>query len=479
MKKQIILGSIVTLLVATFIATSAIGADDVIGNEVVGTKDKTLIRSGTGTTVSPYKLSLNLKNANIWTGAQTFKANTNFPKGIWNSIGNVGIGTTSPEVKLQVSGAAFLTNVESPSNGVGTRIGFDPGQFDGHPLGFVQAFNFEANVYEDFEVSGQNVWIATGQNVEDYKKAVYITSAGNVGIGTTSPWEKMHIKGGHAVFQSDLVSDSIDMQFYDADDTIGNYKWDLTYRGNNGGGNPEEVDDLCIYRNLGDGIGLFVMAWDYDTGNVGIGTTSPGQRLHVSGGGLGMDNNQFICWKNAADSFSARMILDTADVLKIIPYLGGVDIRNSADNASLLFVKDSDGKVGIGTTSPSYRLHVDGDIAYTGNIYDVSDLRLKENIDPIENAVEKVSSINGIYFNYKGESAEKREVGVIAQDVEKVLPEVVSEDAEGYKSVDYSKLTPLLIEAIKALKAENEALKVELKKQNEDFGRRIEALESK
>ena len=56
-----------------------------------------------------------------------------------------------------------------------------------------------------------------------------------------------------------------------------------------------------------------------------------------------------------------------------------------------------------------------------------------------------------IYFNNKGESPDKREVGVIAQEVERVLPEVVSEDAEGYKSVDYTKLTPLLIEAVKEL----------------------------
>jgi hypothetical protein len=127
---------------------------------------------------------------------------------------------------------------------------------------------------------------------------------------------------------------------------------------------------------------------------------------------------------------------------------------------------DKNGNIGIGTISPSYKLHVIGDIAYTGNIYDVSDLRLKENITPLTNAIEKVSALRGIYFNLKGESPDQREVGVIAQEVEAVLPEVVSEDAEGYKSVDYSKLTPLLIEAIKGQQAQIEALQA-----------RIEALE--
>jgi len=124
-----------------------------------------------------------------------------------------------------------------------------------------------------------------------------------------------------------------------------------------------------------------------------------------------------------------------------------------------------EGSVGIGTTSPSYKLHVIGDIAYTGNIYDVSDFRLKENITPLRKAVEKVSSLRGIYFNNKGESPDKREVGVIAQDVEKVLPELVSTNEQGYKSVDYTKLTPVLIEAVKELKAENESLKQRLEAQ--------------
>ena len=107
-------------------------------------------------------------------------------------------------------------------------------------------------------------------------------------------------------------------------------------------------------------------------------------------------------------------------------------------------------------------LHVDGNITYTGSISDVSDIRLKENITLLKNGIEKISCLQGIYFNNKGESLDNREVGVIAQDVEKVLPELVSTDKQGYKSVDYTKLTPVLIEAVKELKAENELLKQRL-----------------
>ena len=107
-------------------------------------------------------------------------------------------------------------------------------------------------------------------------------------------------------------------------------------------------------------------------------------------------------------------------------------------------------------------VYVGGNIAYTGSISDVSDIRLKENIVPLENAIEKISSLKAIYFNNKGESPDNREIGVIAQDVEKVLPELVSTNKEGYKMVDYTKLAPVLIEAVKELMAENEQLKQRL-----------------
>jgi len=112
--------------------------------------------------------------------------------------GNVGIGTATPEAKLQVGGSVIVTNVDSPSSGFGTRIGYDTSGIahnSGVPYGFIQAFEFANSVYKDFEVSGKNVWIATGENVADYKKTLYVTSAGNVGIGTTSPTTKIGQSG--------------------------------------------------------------------------------------------------------------------------------------------------------------------------------------------------------------------------------------------------------------------------------------------
>jgi hypothetical protein len=109
-------------------------------------------------------------------------------------------------------------------------------------------------------------------------------------------------------------------------------------------------------------------------------------------------------------------------------------------------------------------LHVEGNIEYTGSCTDVSDIRLKENIAPLENGIEKISSLKGIYFNNKGESVNNREVGVIAQDVEKVLPELVSTNKDGYKSVDYTKLSAVLIEAVKEQQKQIEAMQAEIER---------------
>jgi len=97
-----------------------------------------------------------------------------------------------------------------------------------------------------------------------------------------------------------------------------------------------------------------------------------------------------------------------------------------------------------------------------------SDKRLKENIKPLDNALDKVSKINGIEFDWKPLTKEEKktihgneghDVGVIAQEIEEVLPEVVQTRDTGYKAVKYEKIVPLLIEAIKELKTEIEELK--------------------
>jgi len=112
-----------------------------------------------------------------------------------------------------------------------------------------------------------------------------------------------------------------------------------------------------------------------------------------------------------------------------------------------------------GTPATRFTFDTDtGDFTAAGNVNSASDERLKENIETIPNALDKVLALRGVEFN-KIETPEKRDIGLIAQEVEKILPEVVSEDSEGLKSISYANLVGLLIEAIKEQQEQIQKLK--------------------
>jgi len=121
---------------------------------------------------------------------------------------------------------------------------------------------------------------------------------------------------------------------------------------------------------------------------------------------------------------------------------------------------------GTGTTITTSLLAHGGDIA----AYHSSDIRLKENIHVIPDALSKVNALRGVTYDWTAEALDmrknpdlkwtqrKEDVGVIAQEVEKVLPELVLDRADGYKGIKYERLTALLIEAVKELSARVEEL---------------------
>ena len=121
-------------------------------------------------------------------------------------------------------------------------------------------------------------------------------------------------------------------------------------------------------------------------------------------------------------------------------------------------------KIYTGTTTLNSTFSGD-DLTVQGDVNSVSDIRTKENIVTVESGLDLVSQLRGVWYNKIGSinildgKPEGRKVGVIAQEVEKVLPEVVNTDEDGMKSVDYGKMVGVLIEAIKELKQEIEELK--------------------
>jgi hypothetical protein len=205
-----------------------------------------------------------------------------------------------------------------------------------------------------------------------------------------------------------------------------------------------------------------------------LGEQLTGDTIRITGGASG----EILATVNNSDGdLSISTLQDTAEM-----YLG-----NRVDNSVKgIVIYPVSGNVLINSTqaatSPSTgALVVNGGVGINGNMYVTgstfsntpSDRRLKENITTIENPLELLSKITGTRFDWidsyieslggeDGNFVKKRDMGVIAQDVEQVLPEIVGTKQDGFKTVKYEKLIPLLIESIKALSVEVTDLKEQL-----------------
>ena len=160
-----------------------------------------------------------------------------------------------------------------------------------------------------------------------------------------------------------------------------------------------------------------------------------------------------------ATNLSGNLTLNSNDITGTgnINITGDLDVSNDIQCDSL----------GIGT-APS---GTSGEIRATNDVtaFYSSDVALKENINNIPNPIEAIKKLNGVLFDWKksyiderggedGYFVRKKDVGVIAQEVEKVLPEAVAQRSDGIKAVKYDRLTCLLIEAVKQLNEKVEIL---------------------
>jgi hypothetical protein len=199
--------------------------------------------------------------------------------------------------------------------------------------------------------------------------------------------------------------------------------------------------------------------------------------LTVADGGTGLSSSGgsgFLLIGNSSNTFTAATLTGTANRVTVTNGSGSITLSGPQDLATSS--NPQFGSLGIGTTASG----TSGEIRATNQITSYySDERLKEDIVQIEDALEKVMSLRGVTYkpNSIAESLgykKQNEVGVIAQDVERVLPEAVkpapfdimlfenaeiSRSGQNYKTVQYEKIVPLLIEAIKELNNEIKQLK--------------------
>lgn len=307
---------------------------------------------------------------------------------------------------------------------------------------------------------------------------VFFSTAQSVGVGSTvfTPQSTLHVynaAGGNLLQLSNSTAASTGFQI----NMNSGVNFSLINRQNG---------YMSFYTNNTERMRII------NTGYTGVGNTAPQYLLHVRQTatvpttilnlhvrGTTTDQAAIIRFTNTSNNDGTN---------RYSSYIAGIRTNTPSSGAQALAFGtsssfnepvermriDPNGNVGIGTTNPSYTLHVIGRIK-TDGINETSDRRLKKNIVPISGAMDKIEQLQGVNYEWKDPQMEKgTQLGLIAQDVEEVLPYIVNTDNEGYKSLQYSVLVALLIEGSKEQQSEIEELKFQIS----EMQKQIEALKT-
>lgn len=372
--------------------------------------DITNDRVGIGSTVPQYKLDvdgdINLSGTFRQGGVQFVASRwtTGTGNDIYRLSGDVGIGTTNPQYTLDVSGDINFT-----------------GTFRQNGTQFVASR-----------------W-TTGTGNDIYRLS------GNIGIGTTNPTSPLSVQGNTLVSGITTVNTELDVG-------IGATILTALPSGRIGVGNTNPIGQLQISSGpviIGAATStgtasqtLQVTGGAYVSGNAGIGTT-----ISSESGLSVLPKIQILNNSNA----------DGRLILRAKPgnlYRWNIDNDGSTNNFRIFREDDPTAANG----SVAVTVSIAGTLTTT-TLVETSSITLKENINPIVNSLNKVIQLNPVTYDRKS-GASKNEAGLIAEEVNEIIPNIVSKDDEGNPNgINYTKLSVYLIDAIKELKKEIDDLR--------------------
>lgn len=431
---------------------------------------------------------------------------------IQDSTGNVGIGTAAPAVKLDVNGdidadslykigGETVLSASGPGN---VRLGIHAGKTNGGKwttlVGDSAGFSTSgpSNTFVGY-LSGFRNSSGSG-NTFVGAEAGYSNSfaGGNTYVGSKAGHENQHgggntfvggsagyfNKGGNNTFvglYAGLDNDSGDENtFVGGPAGSGNISGNQnTYLGRNAGAlNETGSGNVCIgykagfnemgsdnlYIANGSGDEDVLIYGNFSNGRIGLGTTDPQRKLHLVGSNPRIlieasSISPEVNFKHSGDGDSDVWAIYKEDGTENLYFYQG---------ANKIWIRGVTGNVGIGADPGNDKLRVQGSACATGGWNSCSDLGFKEDIETIGHALDAVMRLRGVSFSWKANEygdmglPDGRHFGVVAQEVEKVLPQVVIEGPAGVKAVAYDEIIPVLIEAIKAQQDQIEVLEARL-----------------
>lgn len=421
-----------------------------------------------------------------------------------DASGKVGIGTNNPGANLQVGGAtkngsvllggtpfenagngsgyASIGSVQSSGNlalgrNVVTKYSADTSEHAklrvaaGTNTGF-SAQEFKSNGEIRFYGQSGNTILDTVANTDAFTNMI-IDSVGNVGVGLTNPSEKLEVEDGNIQIKTNGTMTSVGapagLRIFSKNSANLDYL-NIAWMG----------EDLFGIQSSDSGTHKALALNPYG-GKVGVGTgvDLPVYTLHVQGTSGVIDSVGSMIGLNSRNDSVLDVINNSATKRSFsIHHFSGSNTMTQWYNC-------------IGPCTEKFNFDVNGNMWIAGTLTQASDERLKEDIQPLENNLEKISQLNGVTYQWKNKRYDETQIGLIAQDVERVYPEAVRKNADGFLSVGYQNLVAPIIEAIKELnkkwsmkdqtyQREIASLKKEnqkLRKQNESIEKRLEALE--